>query len=278
MKNIRSLLNGLIICGLALAMASNLAAQTVSQGRAKVVRIKGFARFTTGNNVWQPLKVGETLRPGSVIQTGIEKGSFVDLVLGDGNAPVSAVGPALTSSKAYYQPSAEQNIVRVWENSLLGIDKLTSMETGADTVTETQLDLQAGRIFGSVKKMSAASKYEVKIPSGVAGIRGTVYEISAEGRIRVAAGLVVLAFVGPDGQTITTQEVNAGYEYDARANKVSPLPPSEVDTMLRLPRGVTEIGGAPLIRIRDQTLYRERVSPTEDEQGENNNNQGQNQP
>ena len=56
------------------------------------------------------------------------------------------------------------------ENSALGIDKLTSMDTGSDSVTETQLDLKAGHIMGSVKKLSAASKYEVKIPNGVAGI------------------------------------------------------------------------------------------------------------
>ena len=68
-----------------------------------------------------------------------------------------------------YQPTAEQNIVRLWENTLMGVDKLTEMHTGADVVTETQLDLKAGHITGSVKKMSAASKYEVKMPNGVAG-------------------------------------------------------------------------------------------------------------
>jgi hypothetical protein len=266
-------MNGLIMGAVALAMASSLPAQTVTQGKAKVIRIKGYARFTAGNNVWQPLKVGEVLRPGTVIQTGIDKGSFVDLVLGDGEATVASGSVPSTSatpvannnnnnSKAY-QPSAEQNVVRVWENSLLGIDKLTSMETGADVVTETQLNLQAGRIFGSVKKMSAASKYEVKIPNGVAGIRGTVFEITAEGVIKVASGVVVLAFVGADGN-VTTQEVAAGQEFDARTLKISPLPPAEVQRLLALPRGVIVSEAPPLIKIKDQTLYRDsKVSPTE---------------
>src|SRR5881296_1265363 len=102
MKTIRSLMNGLIVCGVALAMASSLTAQTVTQGKAKVGRIKGYARFTTGNNVWQPLKVGETIRPGTVIQTGVEKGSFVDLVLGDGSGAAVAgaiAAPEATTSK-----------------------------------------------------------------------------------------------------------------------------------------------------------------------------------
>src|SRR5215471_10838291 len=92
MKTIRSLRNGLIVSAVALAMVSTLAAQNVIQSKAKVVRIKGFARFTAGNNVWQPLKAGEILRPGSIIQTGVEKGSFVDLVLGDVDAPVASAG------------------------------------------------------------------------------------------------------------------------------------------------------------------------------------------
>ena len=64
MKNNRSLINGLIAGVMALAMASTLTAQTVTQVKARVVRIKGYARFTTGNNVWQNLKVGEMLRAG----------------------------------------------------------------------------------------------------------------------------------------------------------------------------------------------------------------------
>src|SRR6059036_2583624 len=129
MKNIRSLLNGLAPCAVALAMATTLTAQTVTQVKAKVVRIKGYARFSTGNAVWQNLKVGESLRAGTLIQTGLEKGSYVDLVLSEGGG--SGASPAI-GGKLLYQPNSQQNIVRLWENTLLGLDKLTSMETGAD--------------------------------------------------------------------------------------------------------------------------------------------------
>ena len=143
MKETRSLLNSLVACGVALAMVSTLAAQSVDQSAAKVVRLKGGARYSTGNNDWQPLKLGDVVRPGTVIQTAGE--SRVDLVLGDASAPVARPVP---SDMISYQPTAEQNIVRIWENTLLGVDKLTEMQTGADVVTETQLDLKAGHIFG----------------------------------------------------------------------------------------------------------------------------------
>src|SRR5215207_7086305 len=147
MKELANLLRGLVACGMATAMVSTVAAQGV-HGVAKVMSIKGSARYSTGNNVWQPLKVGSILRPGTVIQTSTDRGSYVDLVLGDGSAPMPRSTAAAASSSTpvvarpdvtYYQPAAEQDIVRLYENSLLAIDKLTMIETGADVVTETQL-------------------------------------------------------------------------------------------------------------------------------------------
>src|SRR5438477_6178858 len=169
MKSIQSLFRRLIVCGLAVAMISSLAAQTTGRGVAKVVRVKGGARYTTGNNVWLPLKPGAILKPGTVIQTA-DDGSLVDLALGDGDVPIASPRPVIADATSRsYAPTSEQNMVRLFENSVLAIDKLTSVETGADMVTETQLDLQRGRLFGNVKKMSGASKYEVNLPNGVAG-------------------------------------------------------------------------------------------------------------
>jgi hypothetical protein len=82
MNKMRSIVGGMVACGVALSLVSTLAAQTITQGSAQVVRIKGSARYMAGGGVWQPLKVSTVLRPGTVIQTGLEKGSYVDLVLG----------------------------------------------------------------------------------------------------------------------------------------------------------------------------------------------------
>jgi hypothetical protein len=249
MKETRSLLKNLVVCGVAIAMVSTLAAQTVTQGAAKVVRVRGAARYSTGNNIWQPLKVGDVVKPGTVIQTAAK--SSVDLALGDGSTPVVRPVPVEMPS---YMPTAEQDMVRIWENTVLGVDKMTSTETGADVVTETQLDLKAGHIFGMVKKMSAASKYEVKIPNGVAGIRGTTYDISAEGVVKVFVGSVVLAYVGPDG-TVVTQVVMTLQQFDARTGVLSSLSDFDRDAFRRLvaqlPSGFTP---APRVLSTDKTL------------------------
>jgi len=136
-----------------------------------------------------------------------------------------ALGPTIGSTITY-QSKGEQDVVRVFEDSVLGFDKLTVMKTGADEVLETQLDLRAGRIFGSVKKMSAASRYEVKLPNGVAGIRGTTYTMSAAGVVEVYSGSVVVSWTGADGKAMT-QIINGGYQFDLRTLLLSPLPPGK---------------------------------------------------
>lgn len=237
MKQTRTLFTSLLAGAVAMAMVSSLAAQTITEGSATVVRIKGPARYTRGNNMWEPLHVGQVLKPGTIVQTSTEQGSYVDLVLGKGAGPVPQAAvyrpyvPNSMSSSMAYQPGAEQNVVRIWENSALGIDKLTTTETGAAPVTDTQLDLKTGRISGSVKKMSAASKYEIKLPNGVAGIRGTLYDIYAEGVVKVRVGSVVLAWVDPKTGNVVTQVVSGGQSYDARSGAVTPLSPAEMHTL-----------------------------------------------
>jgi hypothetical protein len=263
MKQVTGLVQGLVACGLAFLMVSTAAAQTATQGTAKVVRMKGQARYSTGNNVWQPLKVGARLKPGTVIQTSLDRGSYVDLVLGEGEgiAPLgSGSGASAATDSIFFQPSVEQNSVRVWENSVLAIDKLTSTQTGADVVTETQLDLRHGRIFGNAKKMSAASKYEVKIPNGVAGIRGTTYEISSDGVVRVLVGSVVIAYVGADG-TVVTQVVMGGQQFDAHSGQISAIPDFNQQEMVKASKDMRIGPNAPPTTFAvDHTIY--YVSPT----------------
>jgi hypothetical protein len=86
--------------------------------------------------------------------------------------------------------------------------------------------------------MSAASKYEVKIPNGVAGIRGTVFDISAEGVIKILSGSAVLAFVGPNG-AVVTQVINGLQQFDIRTGALSPLPPDGAKDLEVISRGMS---------------------------------------
>jgi hypothetical protein len=237
MKRIRPLLSGLVACGIAFAMVMSASADTAQQGMAKVVSIKGSARFMSSpNGNWQPLKTGMTLKTGAILQTAAN--SYIDLILNDSHAKATSMGGSSSSaggegSGIAYQPKSQQDAVRVFENTVLGIDKLTIDQTGVDTITETQFDLKAGSVFGMVKKLSAGSKYEVKIPNGVAGIRGTVYYVTSTGIVRVISGSVVIAYVGAGG-AVRTVEVKAGFEFDIRSGPDAQPTPMSTQEILKL--------------------------------------------
>jgi len=250
--------------GMALAVALSAVAET-KQLTAKVTRIKGSARISTDNSTWQTLKVGQTVGSGAVLQTAAN--SFVDLVLGWETPIVRAprVGEYLTYAPAGgvgggFAPASERDAIRIYEDSVLALDKLTSTRTGVDIVKETQLDLRSGSIFGTVKRLSAASKYEIKFPNGVAGIKGTIYMINAQGVLSVLAGSVVLAYVAPDGSTIT-KVVSAGYQFDPRTGQLTRIPEAQMQEMLILARqvGIGTETPPTTYTVDDTTIY---VSPT----------------
>jgi hypothetical protein len=257
-------------CGLALAMITNVSAGDAKERTGKVVRVEGAARYSTGGNVWLPLKVGETLRPGAIVQTA--KGSAVDISFEESYAvaarPMGSSRSSISRANAF-QPTTEQDMVRLGEDTVISFDKLSIVETGTDTITETELDLRKGRVFGTTKKMSAGSQYKVKIPNGIAGIRGTIYTLSADGVVQVLVGSVVMAYTKPDG-TVVTQVVNGGSQYDAKTGQVNPIPDFNQQEMVRAAKEA-RLGPntPPTSYVVDQTIY--YVSPRT---GQNGNSGG----
>ncbi|HEY2084398.1 MAG TPA: hypothetical protein VGI88_16580 [Verrucomicrobiae bacterium] len=231
MRQIRTFAIGLASCILAITGANQVFAQSTTDGIAKVVALSGNARyFVAGDSTPHAVKVGMVLKPGITIQTASGPLNYVDLILNNAHA-VAPPSPS-PSDIAHYQPKAEQDGIRIFENSVLSVDKLSVTPTGADTVTDTELDLKAGSILGTVKKLAPASKYEVKIPNGVAGIRGTIYYLSASGILRVLTGSVVMAYVGPGGNVIT-QVVNGGEQFDINTGLVTPISTVDLGQIIR---------------------------------------------
>jgi hypothetical protein len=158
-----------------------------------------------------------------------------------------------------YTPSVEQNVIRMLSGTTLKINKLTTSDTGADTVSDTELDLQKGRIFASVKKLSGASQYFIKIPNGIAGVRGTLFGLGADGWCAVIKNSVLLSIVGPNGQPVTVL-ISEGNGFNPSTGQTSPLPPD----LIPLLRGIAtaiQTGYAEVVNFSyDLTL--KHISPT----------------
>ena len=219
------------ISGLFFMLAVNSPAQSAQQGVATVVRVQGGASYSLGDGQWHPLVAGKTLTAGAVISTTPD--GMVDVVLGQSVAmPQAAPAPDKVSYAAdpevrglvAYKPSAEQNVVRLLGGTVLAIDKLTVSDTGLDTVSDTELDLQKGKIFASVKKSSAASQYFIKIPNGIAGVRGTFLVLGADGTCGVSgqSGHSVVLSLKINGQ-LTTVTIDPGYFFNPATGQVTML-------------------------------------------------------
>ena len=235
---------GVLLCSLT---GPAFAQATADPGFATVVRVEGVASYSLGDDKWFPLVAGKILREGAIIRTG--HNGTVDAVLGKdiglprraqqvnalpanpGFAPDAPVRGLISS-----HPSAEQNVVRLTPDTTLGINKLTVTDTGADTVSDTELDLKQGEIFASVKKLSDPSQYLIKLPSGIAGVRGTQFSIDVDGNTSVYHSMFgggVLSLILP-GVTPETTVVGPGFSYNPKTHKLTVLPGKEATFLSRL--------------------------------------------
>src|ERR1700744_5503183 len=233
MKLYKSILAALVCSAVATALTAS--AQGDRQGFITVVRIQGIATYSLCQGQPEhPLVAGKYLAPGSIIFT--KDDGIVDVVLGKSvDFPQAAWAPNRISPAAdapvrgyvSYTPQIDQNTIRITPNSALAIDKLNITDTGADTVSDTELDLKQGKIFASVRKLSGASQYIVKLPNGVAGVRGTMFSISSDGSVECyesTGGGVVLALASPGGAT-QTFVIPGGQFFNAGGSGPSPLSP-----------------------------------------------------
>lgn len=112
-------------------------------------------------------RTGELVAAPAILRTG--NNGQLDLFLGD-NGPV----------------------IRVEENSLISLERLNYESIGADPagqkVVETMIEVMEGKILGNVKPMEPGSIYLIRTTNGVVRIRGTKFEVRADGETHIFEG------------------------------------------------------------------------------------------
>jgi hypothetical protein len=232
MKNLTNIFASALFAAV-ICIGTAAIAQPTQPGYGTVVRVQGIASYSLGDGKWHPLIAGRTLSAGSTIRTG--DSGIVDVVLGKAiefpqseKTPdrISPAPDAAVRGLISYKPAAEQNVIRLTPETTLVIDKLSTVDTDADTVSDTELDLQQGKIFASVKKLSPTSQYLVKIPNGIAGVRGTLFSISADGGVAVyeskSTGLVLSLTINGITKTFL---VAPGHILDPSTGNPTAFPP-----------------------------------------------------
>jgi hypothetical protein len=222
----------LAVAAVAAVMGSAIGAFASDQQYFKIIRVResapGSVQMSTDGVNWTPVRLGDLLPAGTTVRTA--KGASVDGILGGGDAIPPKI--AVSGNVSWGPPEQQQaNIVRVFENSTLTISVLNAQDSGTgEHTTDTEFDLKQGHMMGSVKHLSKGSHYEVKIPNGVAGVRGTIFDISSSGILTVLQGTVYLEVVVPNPNnpnappTYRTVEVSQGTSYNIPTGMVVQIP------------------------------------------------------
>jgi hypothetical protein len=184
------------------------------RGRATVRTVMGNATYNV-NGTTLPLKPNMELDAGASITTG----------------PDSVV---------YLNVNGLSSSVRIQADTTMAIPVMERIGSAREGDTETTLDLKTGSILGQVKKVSGNSTYEIKTPHGVAGIRGTDFEVTAQplpdGKFLVTftsvQGIVIVSAIVAG--EIQTRTLKTGDSWTPGEGEPHPAPQNLIDQYLSL--------------------------------------------
>lgn len=139
---------------IALIVSMPVSPALAAASQATVMDIQGSAQcLKVGSAEWAPLTPGMVLSEGDKIKTGPESQVRLELM---GNAKTAEL------------------VVRKDTEFLLS--KFRHDE--ASQIDSTMLDVEIGSVLVKAEKLIGASKFEVKTPTSIVGIRGTTFEVN----------------------------------------------------------------------------------------------------
>jgi hypothetical protein len=183
------------VVGILAAMGLSTACAETQSGELRVKSVQGAVSYCTSPSTWLELKPEMVLHRGAILKTAAD--SSADLVL-------------------EYNGTA----LRMTPGTVLELARLDKVVAGEDLVTETSLNLKAGSVFGSQRKLAKPSKFEITVPGGVVTIRGTEYLVSADGSVTCFDGEVAVSFDSPERSGSNVQ-VPAGFSLNAATTRVA---------------------------------------------------------
>jgi len=154
---------------------------------------------------WLPLQTGEMLKTGAVVKTGAK--SRADLFLG-----------------------INGSMLRLAANTELKFTRLAIEQSPIEPIAQTEMELISGRVIGNVRKLPMGSSYVIKTPKGVAKVKGTVYDINADGELIVLSGKVRYTdnasgkevLIASGGKYVGGREVKAADDEKAESAAAAP--------------------------------------------------------
>ncbi|MEI6278666.1 MAG: FecR domain-containing protein [Verrucomicrobiae bacterium] len=187
-----------LVCGTSQIFAVGNAPKAAGEaipGNIRVLKVKGdVTRVVDKSKAAEPLKAGMFIQQDQVIKTG--KGSEAMLLLSNGTTITVEQNTLFHVDKFLQTPFDSSQI------------KFQGLKTEPST-SQTKLHVQNGSIIADVCKLGKGSTFDIGTPVGVAGIRGTLIQVTvnttAGGSVSVTINLPqgLSDFATTDGQQIT---------------------------------------------------------------------------
>jgi hypothetical protein len=196
MKEVRSFVVRAVLSVVAatIGVSTSVSQAEIQSSQVVIQAVQGDVTYSTADS-WQPLKQTTTITRGTLIKTGPE--ATVDLIL-------KHSGTAL----------------RLIPNSTLGFDKLNKEAAGEQLITDTSLNLIAGSVIGSQRKLASPSTFQINVRGGVATIVGTEYLVRADGAVTVLSGSVTVTYNLPGNGGAVRVTVSAGFSFNPATGQV----------------------------------------------------------
>lgn len=237
MKDVRGFVAraGISLLTLFVAVAVSPAKAEIQSGQVIIQAVTGTVTCAGEDGVWKAVTANTVLTRGMTIKT-------------DGNATADLLF------------GYNGTVLRMTPSTALELAKLNRQAAGEDIVTETSLNLLAGSIVGSQRKLAAPSRFDVNLPGGVVTIRGTEYLVRADGAVTTLSGSVQVTYNLPQNGGSVKVTVPAGFSFNPATGQVVPTTPdylvniiADVDTVRNNAR-VFKAGGATVVVKPDGTI------------------------
>ena len=190
-----------------------------------VLAVMGDVKYwESDSNKVHTVRPGKQIPPGSTIQTAKGEGNWVDLAMGKRLPNAYLSYPQRLIYPPRYDPA---DSVRIYENSILTLSKVTLRKVGENQVPDTRLRLLQGSVsfrwgtsLGHVPKREIIAPYhEIRGSNAVFRAERGIFWLSASGLTRVVDGT---ASVERTDQGIT-KELSGLQQYDPVTEVISPV-------------------------------------------------------
>lgn len=215
-------------------------------GQLVIKSVQGQASYCADCVHWHPLGPGLILGKGAVLRTG--GSSTIDIIL-------KSSGTAM----------------RMIPNTFLEVTRLEKEVAGEDVITWTILDLRAGAVIASQRKLDRLSRFQINTQAGPVTICRNEYLVQADGTVRCFAGRIWL--IGNFAGIASGMDVPAGFSFDPIAKAVAPIEANfltiiaaDLDAVRHNASNIKKDPGQVIINMADQ----DKVSPTKGNNGVGN--------